>query len=167
MTVPGETPSPCLGRDMIWTLVRWVLGGVLVYLGMNKALHPVDFLKVLRQYDLVETHQLLNLVAGLLPWFEMICGLLLLSGVAVRGTAVLALAMLIPFTALVVRRALEIQGVETIPFCAIRFDCGCGAGEVNICGKILENGFLILLAGLLLAVRMDRWCLRYDLIGGR
>jgi hypothetical protein len=36
-------------------------------------------------------------------------------------------------------------------------------GEVNICGKILEKGFLILLAALLLVVRSDKWALRHEL----
>ena len=34
-------------------LARWVLGAVFLYMGLNKALHPVDFLKLLRQYDIV------------------------------------------------------------------------------------------------------------------
>jgi uncharacterized membrane protein YphA (DoxX/SURF4 family) len=167
MNVAAATLARLRGCAWIWMLGRWALGGALLYLGLSKALHPVDFLKVLRQYDLVETQRLLSLVAAVLPWFEVFCGLLLLTGVAVRGAAILALSMLVPFTVLVAHRALGIHQAEAIPFCAIRFDCGCGAGEVNICGKILENGFLILLAASLLIVRVDRWCWRHDLVKSR
>jgi uncharacterized membrane protein YphA (DoxX/SURF4 family) len=143
-------------RIVLFTLVRWTLGGVLVVLGTQKALHPVDFLKVIREYHWLETYWQLNLVAGLLPWFEIFCGVLLVIGIAVRGTAVATLTMLLPFTAIVVHRALGIHQATAVPFCAIRFDCGCGAGEVNICRKVLENSALILMAVSLLARPLRR-----------
>ena len=95
--------------DTFAVLARWLLGAVFLYMGMNKALHPVEFLKLVRQYDLVQSSLLLNSIAGALPWFEIFCGLLLLAGMAVRGTAVMLIVMLVPFTVLVFRRALAIQ----------------------------------------------------------
>jgi uncharacterized membrane protein YphA (DoxX/SURF4 family) len=88
---------------------RWLLGGLLLYMGLNKALHPVDFLKILRQYELTDTALVLNLIAATLPWFEIFCGLLLVGGVAVRGTAAVSLAMLIPFTVVVFLRAWRVH----------------------------------------------------------
>src|SRR6266545_855880 len=159
--------SRLAGREVVALVARWVLGGVLVYLGLNKALHPVDFLKVLRQYEMVESHLVLNFLAAALPWFEVLCGSLLVAGIAVRGSALLSLVMLVPFSLIVLHRALAIHESFAGPFCAIHFDCGCGSGEVVICHKLVENGLLILLSALLLAVRVNRWCLRYDLAGSR
>ena len=165
---PGSTSvSRLAGREVVALVARWVLGGVLVYLGLNKALHPVDFLKILRQYEMVESHLVLNFLAAALPWFEVLCGSLLVGGIAVRGSALLSLVMLIPFSLVVLHRALAIHQSTAGAFCAIRFDCGCGSGEVVICHKLVENGLLILLSALLLAVRANRWCLRYDLAGSR
>jgi uncharacterized membrane protein YphA (DoxX/SURF4 family) len=144
-------------------LIRWLLGFLFLYMGLNKALHPVDFLKLVRQYDMLHWHILLNLVASLLPWFEVFCALLLLAGVAVRGAALLLMMMLIPFTVVVIRRALAIQAAAGLPFCAIRFDCGCGMGEVLICGKIVENTLLTLLSIALLFCRRSGLSLRYSL----
>jgi len=152
------------GRELAVSAARWILGAVFVYMGLNKAMHPVDFLKVIRQYEMVEAHLSLNLIAAALPWFEIFCGLFLLSGIAVRGSALTSLLMLVPFTLVVLNRAAAIHAAKAIPFCAIRFDCGCGAGEVVICHKLAENLGLILLSGLVLAVRSNRWCLRYDLV---
>src|ERR1041385_7246276 len=104
-------------RDLATLAARWILGGVFVYMGLTKALHPVDFLKILRQYEMVESHVLLNLIAAGLPWFEVLCGILLLSGIAVRGAALMSLAMLVPFTFIVLNRALGIQAAKGIPFC--------------------------------------------------
>jgi uncharacterized membrane protein YphA (DoxX/SURF4 family) len=140
------------------------LGAAFVYLGLNKALHPVDFLKLMQQYDLTQNALLLNSIAAGLPWFEVFCGLLLLTGVAVRGTALTLLLMLVPFTLLVLHQALLLQAAQAIPFCAVKFDCGCGTGEEFICRKLLENFLLILLSGWLLAGYGRRLSLRFSLI---
>ena len=156
-----------LGREWIGVLARWILGAVFVYMGLNKAFHPVDFLKIIREYNLVERHVALNFIAATLPWFEVLCGLLLLGGIAVRGSALILIAMLVPFTLTVLDRAMAIHTADAIPLCAVRFDCGCGAGAVIICHKLLENALLILLSTLLLVGRDHAWCLRHDLISTR
>ncbi len=145
-------------------LARWFLGLLFIYMGMNKALHPVEFLKLVRQYELVQTPLLLNLIAAGLPWFEVFCGLLLVAGVAVRGSALLLVAMLVPFTLVVLRRALELHGASGVPFCAIKFDCGCGTGEVLICRKLAENSGLIVLSLFLTAWPRQALCLRNPLV---
>jgi putative oxidoreductase len=162
MTQPANSKLP--GREVLVLAARWILGGVFIYMGLIKALHPVDFLKVLRQYEMVESHVLLNVIAAMLPWFEVLCGLLLLAGVAVRASALVLIGMLVPFTFIVLKRALAIHAAKAIAFCAISFDCGCGGGEVIICHKLVENGLLILLSVFLLCVRASRWCLRYELL---
>jgi len=153
MTADPGTPSPSRVAPLAALAARWLLGILFLYMGLSKALHPVEFLKLVRQYDLVQTPLLLNLIGACLPWFEAFCGLLLLAGVAVRGTALVLVAMLIPFTALVWRRALLLHATGGLPFCAIKFDCGCGAGEVFICRKLAENAGLLLLCGLLICWR--------------
>ena len=77
-----------IARDAAAVLARWWLGCVFIYMGLNKALpHPEYFLKLVRQYDMVTSPLLLNSIGAALPWFEVFCGLLLLVGVAVRGSA--------------------------------------------------------------------------------
>lgn len=125
---------------------RWIVGGLFIYMGMNKALHPVDFLKLTRDYDLVTSPFFLNSIAAALPWFEVFCGLMLVLGIAVRGTSVVLVVMLVPFTLMVLRRALQIAEFQQIAFCAVKFDCGCGTGEVYICRKLVENSLLTVLS---------------------
>ena len=131
-------------------LARLLLGALFLYMGLSKALHPVEFLKLVRQYELVQSPLLLNSIAAAVPWFEVFCGLLLLAGVAVPGAALMSLFMLVPFTLVVLNRALAIQAASAVPFCAVKFDCGCGMGEVFICHKLVENGVLTLLSAWLL-----------------
>jgi uncharacterized membrane protein YphA (DoxX/SURF4 family) len=144
---------------------RWLLGALFVYTGLEKIWDPVAFLKLVRQYDLVQTPVLLNSIAATLPWFEACCGALLLLGVAVRGTALTLVAVLVPFTAVVWHRALVLEAAKLIPFCAVKFDCGCGTGEVFICAKLLENFGLILLSCWQLFGRGRQYALAYSIFG--
>ena len=159
-----QTSRGSIAVDAAAVLARWLLAAVFLYMGLSKALHPVDFLKLLRQYDLVQSPLLLNSMAAALPWFEVFCGLLLLAGVAVRGTALTLVVMLVPFTGLVLHRALLLQSALAIPFCAVKFDCGCGTGAEFICRKLLENVLLMLLSGWLLFGHGRRFSLRFNLI---
>ena len=151
-------------RDAAAVIARWGLGCVFIYMGLNKALpHPEYFLKLVRQYDLVTSPLLLNSIGAALPWFEVYCGLLLLFGVAVRGSALMLAAMLVPFTLVVLNRALAIAAVSGQAFCAVKFDCGCGTGEVFICHKLVDNAVLLLLSAWLLTGRGRQLCLRFSL----
>jgi uncharacterized membrane protein YphA (DoxX/SURF4 family) len=160
----GLTSRSQIIMDASTVLARWLLGAVFLYMGLSKALNPVDFLKLLRQYDCTQSSLLLNSLAAALPWFEVFCGLLLLAGIAVRGTALTLMVMLVPFTLLMLHRALAIQSALAIPFCAVKFDCGCGGGEEFICRKLLENILLVLLSCWLLVGHGRQLSLRFHLI---
>jgi uncharacterized membrane protein YphA (DoxX/SURF4 family) len=162
-----NTNHPTANRaalDAVAVLARWLLGALFIYMGTSKALHPEQFLKLVRQYEFAQTPLILNSIAAALPWFEVFCGALLLAGIAVRGSALVVLAMLVPFTLLVLKRALAIHAAQAIPLCAVRFDCGCGTGEVWICGKLAENCLLICLSFWLLTGRGRQLCARYNLM---
>ncbi len=149
MRATGSWRPP--GQRYSATVGRWFLGAAYLYMGSVKVLHPAEFLKIIRQYDLVHQATVLDALAAWLPWFEIACGCFLLAGVAVRGADLVSLVLLIPFSAAVLHRALAIKSLLAISFCAVKFDCGCGSGEEYICRKLLENGILIALSAGLLA----------------
>ncbi len=128
-------------------VARIIVGVVFIWLSISKIENPHVFMKLLREYELPligSNHVLLNLTAVTLPWVEMLCGILLIVGFWLRGAAILLFAMLIGFTTAVAVRAIGIYQAETIAFCAIKFDCGCGGGvEIPICDKLRENTALI------------------------
>jgi uncharacterized membrane protein YphA (DoxX/SURF4 family) len=144
-----NNPGPTQTRSALgWLalIARIALGGFFIYMGLVKAAHPDHFLKLIRQYDIVTSPMVLNSIAAILPWFEVFCGLLLVIGIAVRGSALMLVCMLVPFTLIVLRRALAIHASQGTGFCLIKFDCGCGAGEVFICNKLVENSLLLLVS---------------------
>ena len=140
-------------RSMTGWLARLVLGICFVYLGLNKALNPTDFLKAVHQYGWVDRTLYLTWIAALLPWLEVFCGLLLLAGFWVRGAAFAVFGMLVFFSGIVLHRALRIQETTGIDFSEIRFDCGCGNGAVLVGRKLVEN---TVLAAASLAVVLSR-----------
>jgi uncharacterized membrane protein YphA (DoxX/SURF4 family) len=153
-----------IARDAAAVVARWWLAGIFIFMGLHKALpHPRAFLELVNQYNLVTNPFLLNSIGAALPWFEVFCGLLLLTGVAVRGAALNSIVMLVPFTLVVLEQALRLAAEKSIPFCAVKFDCGCGAGEVFICHKLVENTVLFLLSAWLLAGRGRPLSLRFSL----
>jgi uncharacterized membrane protein YphA (DoxX/SURF4 family) len=147
----------------IAVLARWFLGGIFVYMGLSKALHPDEFVGLVRQYDVISSPLLLNAIAALLPWFEVFCGLMLLAGVAVRGSALVLIALLVPFTLVMLRRTLAAAAAQHVSFCAVKFNCGCSDGDAFFCNKLVENIGLFLIACWLLASRSRRFCLRFNL----
>ncbi len=164
----GAAPAKSAALEYGAVLARWLLGALFVYMGLGKALHPVEFLKLTRAYELTSSSLALNVIAAVLPWFEVFCGILLLAGVAVRGAALLLLGLLAPFTFVVLQRALDIATERHLPLCAVQFDCGCGSGEVFICRKIAENIFLMGLCGfLLLSGRGGKWACWFAPFGKR
>ena len=161
---PPLLPPNFTALDAATVLVRWLLGGLFVYMGWQKALHPDLFQDLLREYHIVENALALNFIAISLPWFEVFCGLLLLAGIAVRGVALLLSAMLAVFTIVVLHRALGLQAAGAVPFCSIKFDCGCGGGPEFICAKLTENMLMILASVWLLAGRGRGCCACYALV---
>ncbi len=141
---------------------RLVVGIAFIMLGSNKLADPVAFLKAIREYHLVpEQHfVVVNTIAGLLPWAEILLGAFLVLGIARRGSALVLLVMLVAFTLAIYQRSIAIAADQAIPFTQVRFDCGCGNGVVQASKKLLENSLLIALSVFLVVSRGSRCACR-------
>jgi uncharacterized membrane protein YphA (DoxX/SURF4 family) len=148
-------------------LARFVLGGVFIYFGWLKLADPLEFLKHLHFYDILPERPpwLLNSVALVLPWLEVACGVALILGIWLRGSALMLGGMLVTFMVALYLRALSIAQTDGLPFCTVKFDCGCGTGVRIICHKLLENAGLLLLCIMILFSRRRLFCLS-SILGG-
>jgi uncharacterized membrane protein YphA (DoxX/SURF4 family) len=161
--------SPSLIRRLDATgipllLARLGVGGMFAYLAYMKLRDPINFLKLTHEYGLLPPGQpiFLNLTAVALPWLEMVCAVALLLGVGRRGAALLITGMLLFFTPMLFLRAWNLHtavGSAFPTFCAVKFDCGCGTGEVFICPKLAENVALLIGALIALFSASRRFCL--------
>ncbi|MBF0528050.1 MAG: DoxX family membrane protein [Deltaproteobacteria bacterium] len=66
-------------------LLRLALGLLFMFASWDKIIHPQDFAKIIYNYQILPD-QLINLAAIVLPWLEMVMGLLLVCGWLPLGT---------------------------------------------------------------------------------
>jgi len=137
---------------VVWGL-RLAVAAIFLYTGVQKAWLPLEFARLVKEYHLVPD-QLLNLIAVILPWVEIVSGLCFLSGLWLMGAAALLSGLNAIFAFAIGYRAFLIMSKTGVGFFDLSFDCGCGFGVVYIPTKILEN---IILVGVGLIIVASRW----------
>lgn len=142
-------------------LARVILAATFIYMGSMKVDEPFEFLKQVRQYQMLpETPAIyLNATAIVLPWLEIVAGVALLIGLRFRGAAAAIALMLLVFTPAILIRGLHILSEMGGSFFEVVFDCGCGTGPVTIWTKLLGNIGLFVLAFVVLLSRSRRFSL--------
>jgi uncharacterized membrane protein YphA (DoxX/SURF4 family) len=95
-------------------LMRLTLGGVFIWAGWVKVADPQGFATAVRNYQLLP-EALVNPVALLLPWIEVLCGGLMICGVWVSGSVFIVNVLLAVFIA-----ALALNWVR-----GVDVSCGC------------------------------------------
>ena len=96
-------------------LLRVILGAFFVYASIDKIASPAAFAKIVYQWQVVGPMPS-NLVAVMLPWIELVAGLLLVAGVWRREAAAVIGLLLIVF--LVAAASVMARGIDVE-------NCGC------------------------------------------
>jgi putative oxidoreductase len=78
-------------------VVRWLLGVLMLWAAVSKLANPTEFLAALYSYELPLPQSLLQVVAVMLPWVELLCGLALLANLWTETVLVLATALFVIF----------------------------------------------------------------------
>lgn len=86
-----------ISRSKIYVIFRIALGGLFVFASWNKILDPHGFAEIVRNYKILPP-MFVNPVALLLPWTEMVCGVMLISGFLVKGSVLVIDIMMMIFT---------------------------------------------------------------------
>jgi uncharacterized membrane protein YphA (DoxX/SURF4 family) len=105
----------------VYWIVSIGLGAVFVYASLDKIANPQEFAKIVYRYRLAGPTAALgvvpaNTLAVVLPWLELVTGVLLITGVWRREAAALAGGMLVMF--LVAVSYVLWQGIDVA-------HCGC------------------------------------------
>jgi uncharacterized membrane protein YphA (DoxX/SURF4 family) len=124
--------------QVVASVLRMGLGGLLVWAGLAKIRDPYDFLGAVYNYELVGP-QVGLAIATILPWLELCAGASLVLKIAPRGGALLAVGL---FAVFAVAQALASGDGLTI-------SCGCGVGSPA--GEVTGSGKLAVSFGLLCA----------------
>ena len=141
-----------LSNSHLVLLTRVFLGLLFVVSSLEKIVDPASFAHSISNYKLLPPWLPMT-AATILPWLELFCGFALLSGIFIRGSALLVSAMLIAFTLAVISGLL--RGLD--------ISCGCftqdpAAGKIGWM-KVLQNSSLIVLSLFLYYSNANRFTL--------
>jgi uncharacterized membrane protein YphA (DoxX/SURF4 family) len=138
-----------LQNNYIVLFARVVLGVLFIVASANKVSDPTAFAVSIEGYKLLP-HNAALVAATVLPWMELISGVLLVLGVFHRGAGLLLFGLLVVFTIAVVSAL--VRGLD--------ISCGCFTQDPNAARigwqKILENLGLIGLS-LIVTLAQSSW----------
>lgn len=103
-----------IDNDYLTILSRLVIGAIFVYASFYKIIDPGQFAKSIWFYHIVPGN-LINFMALVLPWLELMCGVGLIMGMLYRGSILLANLMTVIF----------IVALGYTIAAGLDIDCGC------------------------------------------
>jgi uncharacterized membrane protein YphA (DoxX/SURF4 family) len=128
---------------------RLALAAVFIYAAVQKIGRPLAFADEINNYGVVGYGTPLYLMAVVLPWLELLCGISLAAGVFIRGSALILLVLNAMFLVIIAKRTIGFVNAGT-PFLKVYFDCGCGFGATYAWKKLLEDSVYFFLSMVLL-----------------
>lgn len=117
--------------------MRIMLGGVFIWSGILKVKEPLEFAQNVANYRIFPV-EISFLVALVLPWIELICGVFLIVGLFRRASALVLAGLLCAFLVLII--STMVRGIDV--------DCGCfgSIGRKVDYLLVLTDAFLLYLA---------------------
>lgn len=123
--------------------IRVLLGVVFIWASIDKIAHPGGFAEAIYNYRMLP-YWAINLMAIVMPWLEMICGIFLILGILWRGAAFMLGVLLAVF--IVALSSALIRGLD--------ISCGCFTvdGEEAIALDLLIRDILMFLGALIIVI---------------
>jgi len=120
-------------------ILRLVVGGAFVIAGALKIAGPAKFAVDVSNYRLVP-HELINLVAILVPWIEVTAGAFVLAGIWLRTAALVITSLTVMFFAVIVSALAR----------GLNIECGCfgtvGGKHVGLVNLAIDSTLFFLAA---------------------
>ncbi|NHZ86910.1 MAG: DoxX family membrane protein [Planctomycetia bacterium] len=129
------------GFNIIVLIARILIGGILIYVSIDKIIDPGGFARAVDNYHLIP-FGLENSVAIVLPWMELIIGICLIFGIFIDGAAFLVIVIMVIFIIAITYAILSGYNIE----------CGCGLKRGELVGiqKIIEDLIYLIVAWVIL-----------------
>lgn len=139
-------------NDLLTMLSRLVIGIMFIYASWYKIIEPASFAKSIWFYHLVPGY-LINLMAVILPWLELLAGLALILGIFYEGAKIWSALMMVVF--IVALTSTIVRGID--------IDCGCFKASHGATGSAWKSLVFDLAAMLfiiqLMISKSRRWML--------
>jgi len=138
---------PKSGSDWFICIIRVVIGVVFVYASIDKIINPGDFAKSIHNYRMLPP-VLINIMALLMPWLELITGVALIIGYKYQGANLLILGMLVVF----------IVALASAYSRGLNINCGCfstsDTAKSNLLARLIED--ILMTIGCLIIMLKDK-----------
>lgn len=128
-----------VAEKRLYDILRIGLGLLFIYASAEKIYNPVGFADAIANYRILPA-QLINPAALLLPWVEFLCGVLLVAGIFIKGSAMIVNTLMVIF----------IAAFFSSLYRGLDITCGCFSLESTAKHKIwvyILRDFVILTAG--------------------
>jgi len=129
-----------LNNPILLLIFRLVVGFIFLSFGASKIGIADQFAADIAKYAIMPEFSL-NIIAMVLPWLEIVVGILLILGVRLRASAIFSILLLLTFIAFV--GFAMMMGFD--------INCGCSSTNPQKVGipKLLENSGLMILSGVI------------------
>jgi uncharacterized membrane protein YphA (DoxX/SURF4 family) len=97
-------------------MVRWLIAAIFIFAGIAKILNPENFARDIDNYRMLP-YLLVTIMAIILPWLEILCGIFLIIGKWEKGAAFMLLILTMMF----------IVAMSSAIFRGLDITCGCFA----------------------------------------
>jgi putative oxidoreductase len=97
----GYRMKKAVAHPVLGLLLRIYIGAIFITASMYKINYPGEFAETIASYQILPFWGV-NIMALIMPWTELICGLMLVLGLRTRAMAVLAGSMLVVFCVAIV-----------------------------------------------------------------
>ncbi len=129
-------------EKIVVLFLRWFLGVVFIYAAVGKIMDPSTFAGQIDNYRILP-YIFIGPMAAILPWVELLCGLLLIIGRWLNGASLLTIAMNVVF--IIAIASAMIRGLD--------IECGCfslqSQGSQVGLRRILEDVIFLVSAALI------------------
>ncbi len=120
-----------LSNKYVLLAARLIVGTVFIVASIDKISVPDAFAESIHAYRLVPDAAV-NVLALIIPWLELLCGVFLVAGVKLRAGTLLSLVLLVIFTLAIISALVR----------GLNIDCGCFGREHATpvsWGKVFED----------------------------
>lgn len=134
-------------KAWLWVLARLFIGAIFTYAGFTKLLDPIEnFRGAIAQYEVIP-YSMVPMIAVILPWIEVIGGVMMITGYAPKVTASVIGSLCLGF--------LLILGSSDTFLSKGGHDCGC-FGEGSLIHFTMYQIFAVDLLNFVLCIMLFR-----------
>ena len=129
-------------RDQLILFLKWIVAAIFIFAGISKIFNPAEFARNIDNYRLLP-YFLVTILAIILPWLEVLCGILLIFGRWKKGAAFILL--ILTFIFLIAIGSAVARGLDITCGCFLMTTEGTQVGFKRLIQDIVLLGIIVLI----------------------